>query len=107
MTTKTQDVFLTNIVTLMDSVYTKPGYSINVDHHVDVSKGSNKDIKALREAKLSLNLNLFKDGVYLTETPDYAELGQLWKSLNQSNIWGGDLGFGCIFAMSPTDEVSE
>ena len=99
MTTATQDTFLTNIVTLMDSVYSKPGYSVNIDHNVNVTSGPTDEIAKLRQAKLSLNLNLFKDGVYLTDTVDYYELGQLWKSLNSLNVWGGDFGYGCVFAM--------
>jgi hypothetical protein len=98
--TTTQNIFLTNIVTLMDSVYSKPSYSVNIDHHVDVTAGPTEEIAKLRQSKLSLNINLFKDAVYLTETSDYAELGQLWKSLHPLNVWGGDFGYGCIFSMS-------
>ena len=38
--------------------------------------------------KLAIDLNLFKDGKYLTETEDHAELGAFWKLLGGS--WGGD-----------------
>ena len=107
MTTPTQDTFLTNIVTLMDSVYSKPGFSVNIDHNVNISSGPTEVIAKLRQAKLSVNLNLFKDGVYLTENSDYEELGNLWKTLNPNNLWGGDIGYGCVFAMAPSEDVKE
>jgi len=38
--------------------------------------------------RLAIDLNLFKDGNYLTETEDHRILGEFWKSLGGS--WGGD-----------------
>ena len=37
--------------------------------------------------RLALDLNLFKDTVYLTETVDYTPLGIFWESLG--GTWGG------------------
>jgi len=100
MTSTLQQTFLTNITKLMDTIYNKTGYKVNIDHSVRLPVDRKTDtISELRRAKLALNLNLFKDGVYLTKDEDYAELGQLWKSLDHRNIWGGDSGFGCIFGM--------
>lgn len=36
---------------------------------------------------LAIDLNLFKDGVYLTDTEAYRPLGEYWESLGGS--WGG------------------
>jgi len=36
---------------------------------------------------LAIDLNLFKDGKYLTQTEDHRELGEYWESLGGS--WGG------------------
>lgn len=36
---------------------------------------------------LAIDLNLFKDGKYLTETSDHEELGKFWESLG--GTWGG------------------
>ena len=36
---------------------------------------------------LAADLNLFKDGVYLTKTEDHKELGEKWESMGGS--WGG------------------
>lgn len=38
--------------------------------------------------RLAVDLNVFKDDVYLTEGKQFKELGEFWKSLGGS--WGGD-----------------
>ncbi len=38
--------------------------------------------------RLAIDLNLFKDGEYLTTTEAHAELGAYWKSIG--GTWGGD-----------------
>ena len=37
--------------------------------------------------RLAIDLNLFKDGVYLIETKDHTILGEFWESIGGS--WGG------------------
>lgn len=39
------------------------------------------------EKGLAIDLNLFKDGKYLTSTESHRELGELWESLG--GTWGG------------------
>ena len=39
--------------------------------------------------RLAVDLNLFKDGRYLTTTEEHRPLGDQWESLRSSNIWGG------------------
>ena len=39
------------------------------------------------KVRLAIDLNLFKDGVYLTETEDHLFLGEFWESIGGS--WGG------------------
>lgn len=45
---------------------------------------------SLHELRLAVDLNLFRDGVYLTQTEHYKPLGDHWKSLRPENAWGGD-----------------
>ena len=37
--------------------------------------------------RLAIDLNLFKDGKYLTGTDDHAALGEFWESIG--GTWGG------------------
>jgi len=37
--------------------------------------------------KLAIDLNLFKDDIYLDKTEDHLELGEVWESLG--GTWGG------------------
>ncbi len=45
---------------------------------------------SIHEKRLGLDLQLFRDGVYLTASEDYQPLGDYWKSLRPGNRWGGD-----------------
>jgi hypothetical protein len=38
---------------------------------------------------LAIDLNLFKDGVYLTRTEDHKPLGDYYESLHPKASWGG------------------
>lgn len=42
--------------------------------------------------RLAIDLNLFKNGVYLTQTEDHKELGEYWESIG--GTWGGRFGDG-------------
>lgn len=46
--------------------------------------------RSLHTARLAIDLNLFKDGKYLTRSEDYAELGAWWKKQHALCCWGGD-----------------
>lgn len=39
---------------------------------------------------LAVDLLLYKDGVYLTDSKDYKPLGVWWKSFSDIHSWGGD-----------------
>ena len=43
--------------------------------------------KSLHRSRLAVDLNLFKDGDYLTTSDDHQELGKFWESLG--GTWGG------------------
>lgn len=60
-------------LTLGDA-YAKEGHSDHSKHY----------------SRLAIDLNLFKNGVYLTQTKDHKFLGDFWKSLDPECTWGGD-----------------
>jgi D-alanyl-D-alanine carboxypeptidase len=39
--------------------------------------------------RLAIDLNLFKDGQYLTQFKDYEQAGVFWEKLHPLNRWGG------------------
>ena len=49
---------------------------------------------SLHKRCLAIDLELFKDGVYLTKTDDHQPLGEYWESLDSDNVWGGRFGDG-------------
>ena len=51
------------------------------------AKAGHKD-GSFHYRRLAIDLNLFKDGVFLNRTEDHLPLGTYWKSLG--GTWGGD-----------------
>ena len=49
--------------------------------------------------RLAIDLNLFKDGKYLTSTEDHRPLGAYWESLDESCTWGGRFQDGNHYSM--------
>jgi hypothetical protein len=45
---------------------------------------------SLHILRLAVDLQLFKDGVYLTDPAEYKPLGDYWKTLDPDCAWGGD-----------------
>ena len=54
---------------------------------------------SLHMLKLALDLNLFRDGRYLSKTEDHHALGRYWESLHPLNRWGGRYGDGNHYEM--------
>lgn len=52
---------------------------------------------SLHNIRLAIDLNLFKNGKYLTRTEDHQTLGEWWEQQSGNNykcIWGGRFGDG-------------
>ena len=49
---------------------------------------------SLHKSRLAIDLNLFKDGTYLTETEDHRPLGEYWETLHEDCSWGGHFDDG-------------
>lgn len=50
-------------------------------------KKSYSSANSLHKERLAIDLNLFKDGRFLTQSEDHRPLGEYWESLGGS--WGG------------------
>lgn len=46
------------------------------------------------KSRLAVDLNLFKNGKYLTETKDHKFLGEYWEKLHPLTVWGGRFNDG-------------
>lgn len=54
--------------------------------HLGERKGYGES-NSCHKMRLAIDLNLFKDGVYLTSTADHEPLGEFWESMG--GTWGG------------------
>lgn len=54
------------------------------------AKNGKGTLSSLHISRLAVDLNLYKDGKWLTRTEDHTELGIFWKSLHPDCRWGGD-----------------
>ena len=52
---------------------------------------------SLHYIRLAIDLNLFKNGKYLSRTSDHRELGEYWESIGGS--WGGRFGDGNHYSL--------
>lgn len=60
-----------------------------------LNNGKNNGIRAsAHQNKLALDLNLFKDGEYLSLSEQWSEVGTYWESLHPLCRWGGRWGDG-------------
>lgn len=49
---------------------------------------------SLHTDRLAVDINLFKNGIYLPNTSDHALFGAYWKTLHPLARWGGDFKDG-------------
>lgn len=56
---------------------------------LNAAKGSGIS-NSLHTERLAIDLNLFKDGVYITDGEGHSLLGIWWKALGPKYRWGGD-----------------
>jgi len=54
--------------------------------------------KSLHRKRLAVDLNLFKDGEYLTSTEDHEPIGEYWESIGGS--WGGRFQDGNHYSLA-------
>lgn len=68
-------------------------------HGIVGEKKSYSSAKSVHKERLAIDLNLFRDGVYLTSTEDHRELGEYWESLHPLCRWGGRFNDGNHYSM--------
>ncbi len=91
-----QSLFARLIATLITWAYSE-GYEITLSEayrtpeqaRLNAMRGTGI-VSSLHCKRLAFDLNLFKDGKYLTKTEDHRFLGERWKQMHPLCRWGGD-----------------
>ncbi len=74
-------------------------YRTEEQQRLYVDSGRSRTMNSRHRDRLAADLNLFKDGVYLTDKERYRFLGERWEGLG--GRWGGRFG------VSPVDYATE
>lgn len=90
---KQQQIFVRKVAELI-LFATSRGYELTFGDAYRSQEQANKNAamgigisNSLHCKRLAIDFNLFKDGVYLSKTEDYTELGLFWESIG--GVWGG------------------
>lgn len=101
-----QELFMRLLPRLIDHIH-EEGYEIRggdlfrdprVFGHLGVKKGYGRS-RSVHKLKLAVDLNLFKDGKYLSSTEDHRELGEWWEEQHELCRWGGRFDDGNHYSL--------
>ena len=81
-----QSEFLRNTIKLMDFAH-EQGFELTYGDAYRDPRCPYGSKSSRHRMRLAIDLNLFKNGVYLDKTEDHQVLGEYWESLG--GIWGG------------------
>jgi hypothetical protein len=101
-----QKLFAKLIPRLIDYAY-EQGYEVTFgdayrDPRLHGQVGEKKGYghrSSAHKQRLAIDLNLFLDGKFLTQTDDHAVLGKYWESLHPDCRWGGRFNDGNHYSM--------
>lgn len=89
-----QRLFTKHVALLILKAY-ELGYEMSLAWAYDPpDSGSGRSPRSLHRSRLAIDLNLFKDGEYLTSTEDHRELGEWWEHQHELACWGGRFNDG-------------
>lgn len=91
-----QKLFMRLLPRLLDFLHDQ-GYEVSIgdgyrDPRVFGEAGEKKGYgrrSSNHKIRLAIDINLFKDGRYLTQTEDHQPIGEYWESLHELCRWGG------------------
>jgi len=63
-------------------------------------KESYSSAYSMHKSRCAIDLNLFKNGKYLTKTTDHKLLGEWWEAQHELNCWGGRFNDGNHYSMT-------
>ncbi|MCK4776973.1 MAG: M15 family metallopeptidase [Actinomycetia bacterium] len=91
---KKQSKFAKMVPLLLDYIHLN-GYEVTLG---DAYANSGHKNYSLHYCRLAIDLNLFKDGIYLTHTEDHRIFGEFWESIGGS--WGGRFNDGNHYSLA-------
>ena len=103
---KKQELFMRLLPRLLDKAH-ELGFEIRGGDlfrdpraHGEFGKGGSygRD-SSTHKLKLAIDLNLFKDGAWITATGGHRELGEFWEGLHPLCRWGGRFGDGNHYSL--------
>jgi hypothetical protein len=93
-----QRLFTFLVSKLIDYAYTN-GYEIALGYAFRCQDCKVGKANSNHKICLAVDLNLFRDGKYLTETADHERLGKFWESLHPLCSWGGHFNDGNHYSL--------
>ena len=100
-----QEIFAKNIAKLITIIFEK-GYTCTLGEAwrppemAEIYAKEGKGIKdSLHCNRLALDINLFKNGQYLSTDIAHKPFGDIWESIHENNRWGGRYGDGNHYEM--------
>lgn len=91
----TQRRFARCITTLLVYIH-QEGYEVTFgDFNRSIQEATRRGFSNSNHTRrLAADLNLFKDGIYLTTTEDHRKFGEFWEGLDPLARWGGRFNDG-------------
>jgi len=100
-----QFIFAQNVAELIRYIYSC-GYTVSLGEAwrppevAEIYEKQGKGIKnSLHCLRLAIDINLFKDGKYLSDTDSHRYFGDYWEDLHLNNRWGGRYDDGIHYEM--------
>ena len=93
MTLRQKRVRFTHCLALLLHRMFMEGYEVAIDeateHLTKRDPTSDHGASSMHHIGLAEDLNLYKDGKYLSMTEDHKRFGEFWESLDPNLTWGG------------------
>lgn len=90
-----QEIFAFNITNLIKQIYGQ-GFTCTLGEAwrpPEMAKIYEREGKGIFHSlhcdRLALDINLFKDGKYLSESSAHKPFGDIWEGMHENNRWGG------------------
>lgn len=93
-----QRLFVKLVANLIEYAYAE-GYELTFGDAYRSEAVTYGHPRSLHRSRLAVDLNLFKDGVYLSETSEHLPLGEYWEALHSLCRWGGRFNDGNHYSL--------